>query len=326
MTLYIQEVDDLVNNRVRNKLGTHDSNGNEIVLPLTVDGQPPIDEELKAIATDLVIGKFRLQTSEKSLIWDTATKNLDNYLDRRFGYTRNIPFRHIPLVTLDPAFGPPIQVVSMDAGSGWVPNSLLRVTVDGVQVITTPAQALTDGNGRFDGIEFTIPASSIVDEISVIIITDRKNYKEIKYTREEEFEEADRLVTEDEMLTLLENANIPPPGKIFFEQKTWNTTPIDEAIYGSRSILRFTFRQVLSTTGAGIVGAYNSFELDSSGLGSPLSGPLSNQILRLTDVSGVTVDSHSIDTGQVQYDPRELVEGELQITYESTPSILLDHI
>jgi len=143
----------------------------------------------------------------------------------------------------------------------------------------------------------------------------------IKYTREEEFEEADRLVTEDEMLTLLENANIPPPGKIFFEQKTWNTTPIDEAIYGSRSILRFTFRQVLSTTGAGIVGAYNSFELDSSGLGSPLSGPLSIQILRLTDVSGVTVDSHSIDTGQVQYDPRELVEGELQITYESTPSI-----
>jgi len=182
MTLYIQEVDDLVNNRVRNKLGTHDSNGNEIVLPLTVDGQPPIDEELKAIATDLVIGKFRLQTSEKSLIWDTATKNLDNYLDRRFGYTRNIPFRHIPLVTLDPAFGPPSQVVSMDAGSGWVPNSLLRVTVDGVQVITTPAQALTDGNGRFDGIEFTIPASSIVDEISVIIITDRKNYKEINFT------------------------------------------------------------------------------------------------------------------------------------------------
>ena len=143
----------------------------------------------------------------------------------------------------------------------------------------------------------------------------------LKYTREEEFEEADRLVTEDEILTLLENADIPPPGKIFFEQKSWNTSTTDSAIYGSTSTLRFTFRQILSTTGDGIVGAYNSFELDSDGSGSPLSGPLSIQPLSISDVSGVTVDQHSIDTGQVQYDPRELREGDLNITYESTPDI-----
>ncbi len=63
--MYIQEVDDLVNNRVRNKLGTVDFNGDQIELPLTVDGEPAIDEELKSIATDAVIGKFRLQKSEK---------------------------------------------------------------------------------------------------------------------------------------------------------------------------------------------------------------------------------------------------------------------
>lgn len=181
MTLYIQEVDDLVNNRVRNKLGSTDSNGNEIKLPLTVDGQPPIDEELKAIATDLVIGKFRLQTSEKSLIWDTAVKNLDNYLDRRFGYTRNVSFKQVVLVELTPALGPPSQVVSMD-GSRWVPNSLLRVTVDGIEVVTIPAQALTDENGTFENITFIIPASSIVNEPVTIIITDRKNFKEISFT------------------------------------------------------------------------------------------------------------------------------------------------
>ncbi len=78
ISLYIQEVDDLVNNRVRNKLGTVDFNNDQIDLPLTVDGEPSIDEELKAIATDAVIGKFRLQNSEKPLIWDTAMKNLDN--------------------------------------------------------------------------------------------------------------------------------------------------------------------------------------------------------------------------------------------------------
>ena len=143
----------------------------------------------------------------------------------------------------------------------------------------------------------------------------------LKYTREEEFEEADRLVTEDEILKLLEDADLPPPGKIFFENKSWSTTTTDGAIYGSESTLRFTFRQVLSTTGDGVVGAYNSFELDSSGLGSPLSGPLSVQTLSIDDTSGVRVDDHSIDTGEVQYDPRELMEGEMSITYESTSAI-----
>lgn len=148
----------------------------------------------------------------------------------------------------------------------------------------------------------------------------------LKYTREEEFEEADRLVTEDEILKLLEDTDLPPitfipEGKIFFEQKSWNTATIDGAIYGSESTLRFIFRQILSTTGTGIVGATNSFELDSDGTGSPLSGPVEIQILALNDTSGVTVDQHSIDTGQVQYDPRELREGEISITYESNANI-----
>jgi len=140
----------------------------------------------------------------------------------------------------------------------------------------------------------------------------------LKYTRKEEFEEADRLVTEDEILRLLEDANIPPPNKIFFEQKNWNTAIVDDAIYGSKSTLRFIFREVLSTTGDGTVGASNEFELDSLGLGSPLSGPLIVQILAIHDASGATVDQHSVDDGRMQYDPRELREGELSITYENT--------
>lgn len=181
MYLYIQEVDDLVNNRIRNKIGSRDFYGNDIILPLTVDSEPAIDEELKAIATDLVIGKFRLQTSEKPVIWDTAVKNLDNWLDRRFGYTRDVPFKQIPLIVLDPAFGPPSQIVSID-GSRWIPNSLLKITVDGIEVVTTPIQALTNGSGAFENVTFVIPASSIVNEQSVIIITDSKNFKEINFT------------------------------------------------------------------------------------------------------------------------------------------------
>ena len=140
----------------------------------------------------------------------------------------------------------------------------------------------------------------------------------LKYTREEEFEEADRLVTEDEILKLLEDADIPPPNKLFFEQKNWNTGIIDSAIYGSESTLRFIFREVQSSTGDGLVGAENEFELDSLAEASPLTGPLLVQVLAFNDTSGATVDQHSIDDGRVQYDPRELREGELSISYEVT--------
>ena len=143
----------------------------------------------------------------------------------------------------------------------------------------------------------------------------------LKYTREEEFEEADRLVTEDEILKLLEDANIPPPNKIFFEQKNWNTAIVDQAIYGSESTLRFVFQEIQSSTGDGFVGADNEFELDSLGTALPLSGPLVAQVLGINDTTGATVDSHSQDSGETQYDPRELKEGELRITYENTAEL-----
>ncbi len=143
----------------------------------------------------------------------------------------------------------------------------------------------------------------------------------LKYTRDEEFEEADRLVTEDEILKLLEDADIPPPNQIFFEQKNWNTAIVDQPIYGSESTLRFTFQEVISTTGDGFVGADNTIEIDSLGLGSPLSGALTIQALNISDLSGATVDQHSVDDGRVQYDPRELKTGELKVTYENTTEI-----
>jgi len=181
MYLYIQEVDDLVNNRLRNKLGTVDFNGIDIILPLTVDSEPAIDEELKAIATDLVIGKFRLQTSEKPLVWDTAIKNLDNYLDRRFGYTRDVPFRQIPILIPDTLVGPPSTVVTIE-GQRWKPNSLLKIFVDGIQVITFPVPTIVNVNGQFSGVTFTIPRTSPINDVVEINVTDGKNAKQVSFS------------------------------------------------------------------------------------------------------------------------------------------------
>lgn len=180
--LYIQEVDDLVNNRVRNKLGTVDFNGDFIDLPLTVDGEPPIDEELKAIATDAVIGKFRLQNSEKPLIWDTAIKNLDNYLDRRFGYTRDIAFRQKPQANVDPDVGTTGIFVTLD-GQRWGKNTKLTIQFEGLDVDTTPTNVITNENGRFKDVTFKIPDNATVNQTSLINITDEKQQAtQLKFT------------------------------------------------------------------------------------------------------------------------------------------------
>ncbi len=180
ISLYIQEVDDLVNNRVRNKLGTVDFNNDQIDLPLTVDGEPAIDEELKAIATDAVIGKFRLQNSEKPLIWDTAMKNLDNYLDRRFGYTRDTPFRQKPQAMVEPAIGTPLSIVTL-SGEKWGKETILIFQFDGDTVTTNPTTVITDENGRFEDVTFEIPSGTETDEMSVINITDERQSKQLKF-------------------------------------------------------------------------------------------------------------------------------------------------
>ena len=179
--LYIQDVDDLVNNRLRNKLGTVDFNGDQIDLPLTIDGEPAIDEELKAIATDAVIGKFRLQNSEKPLIWDTAIKNLDNYLDRRFGYTRDTAFRQKPQANVDPDVGTTGIFVTLD-GQRWGKNTILTIQFEGLDVDTTPTNVITDENGRFSNVTFKVPDNATVNQTSLINITDERQATQLKFT------------------------------------------------------------------------------------------------------------------------------------------------
>lgn len=156
IVLYIQEVDDLINNRIKNKIGTIDFNGTEIELPLSTETEPEIDEEIKAIAADMVEGKFRLKTAEKPLLWDTGVKNLDNYLERRFGWTRDIAFRQIAQVSIVPLQGPVGTLVTMD-GMQWRPNSDMTIQFDDQNVDTVPTLVVTDSAGEFEGVTFNVP-------------------------------------------------------------------------------------------------------------------------------------------------------------------------
>ncbi len=135
----------------------------------------------------------------------------------------------------------------------------------------------------------------------------------MKYTRPEAVEEADRLATENEILNVLQTADIEPTGIIYFESKQWNTTIIDDSIYGSRSVLRFSVKDITSTTGSGIIGSGDQIEVNSA------STPLRIQILGLSTRKGFTVDTHHTDDRRAVYDPNHLiVDGEFTVTYEQT--------
>jgi len=137
----------------------------------------------------------------------------------------------------------------------------------------------------------------------------------MKYTRPEAVEEADRLLTENEIVDVLEAANIEPPDIIYFESKQWMTSVIDDQIYGSRSVLRFTVRDISSTSGVGLIGSGDKIELDSNGT------PLQIQVLSITTQQGFSIDKHYLDERKAVYDPDLLIPfGEFTITYETSPA------
>ena len=139
----------------------------------------------------------------------------------------------------------------------------------------------------------------------------------MKYTAPESVEEADRIATENEILARITAKDWIPTGVIQLESKTWNTSIIEDPIYGSKSILRFSIKDVDTTSGGGLIGADDKLELNSG-----IAGTFTIQILGLQTNQGFSMDSHFNDTREKIYDPNQLVKfGEFTITYENTNAI-----
>ena len=155
--LYMNEIDDLVNNRLRAKLGTDNVYGEPIVLPLTSTTIPIVPVELKGISNDLVVAKIRLQNSEKPLLWDSAVKVLDNFLEKVYGWTRDIPFQPIRTFTVLPTTGATSTVVTV-SGTNFEPTAKIRIIFDAGEPTTTPDPIISTATGTFTG-TFIIPAT-----------------------------------------------------------------------------------------------------------------------------------------------------------------------
>ena len=74
---YVDEIDTYVNRKLRRKLGYKNEYGDDIVLPLTPETLPALTFDLNTIANDLVVGKFRHETTADDALWKKADEELE---------------------------------------------------------------------------------------------------------------------------------------------------------------------------------------------------------------------------------------------------------
>lgn len=176
--LYMHQIDNLINNRLRAKLGEYNIYGQAIILPLTFQTIPIIPLELKAIASDLVVAKIRLQNSEKPLLWDAQVKVLDNYLDMVYGWTQHGAFQPVRTLTISPASGIIGSTITV-SGTNFQPTTKLTISFGNTNPTTTPATVITSSTGVFSA-TFLVPTNHS-DSSYEIKIADEMGGKAGKY-------------------------------------------------------------------------------------------------------------------------------------------------
>ena len=155
--LYMHQIDDLVTNRLIAKIGLINIYGQAITYPLTHLTIPRVPLELKAIANDLVVAKIRLQNSEKPLLWDSAVKVLEDYLERVYGYTSSAKYQPIRTFVISPESGVVGATVTI-SGTNFQPTSKITIIFDSINPTTTPTSIITSSTGVWTG-TFNIPST-----------------------------------------------------------------------------------------------------------------------------------------------------------------------
>ena len=167
--IYMQEIDDLINNRIRAKIGSYNAYGDYINLPLTEDTIPSLPVELKAIANNMVVAKIRLQNSEKPMLWDSEVKVLENYLERVYGYTSNKPYQPVRELTISPTSGTVGTIITIN-GVNFQPRTKLSFIFNATYPTTTPSTVITDDVGAFNGVTFAVPSNHPSDSYEIKVV------------------------------------------------------------------------------------------------------------------------------------------------------------
>lgn len=73
--------------QLRAKLGSKNSAGNPVHLPLSNTTRPPLTDHLRDLVARLAEGYFRFSQSGDAKLWDAAQEQFGDALDLEFGYT-----------------------------------------------------------------------------------------------------------------------------------------------------------------------------------------------------------------------------------------------
>ena len=169
---YMSEVDNFINNALRRRLGFKNRNGDQVVLPLTPATIPALDEELKQMANDLVEGKFRFKTTENPTLWTDSQRRFIDYLDYKYGWTREVGYFTNPTLTVTPTTGSAGATVTL-AGTEFKGNSKINIKYAGESQTTSPTNVTTNSLGSFSGVTFTVPTTAVSGTVSEITVYDQ---------------------------------------------------------------------------------------------------------------------------------------------------------
>lgn len=174
LEIYATEIDALLDRWLRKHLGFVNSAGNNIDLPLTFDSTPPIDDDFKRHADNLLIGKFRMETGNGDKLWVEGLAGIDAFLQQKFGWVSDKAFKVRTTITPDVFTGIAGATVTL-AGENFFRFNDLTVLFNGTEVITTPAAPLSDINGKFTNIQFNIPTGQALGGYEIKIQDSRKD-------------------------------------------------------------------------------------------------------------------------------------------------------
>lgn len=169
---YIDEIDTYVNRKLRRKLGHKNEYGDEIVLPLTTETIPALTFDLNTISNDLVIGKFRHETTADDALWKKADEELEEFLTETYGWATSSAFKMNPQLTFTPTSGSANATVTV-SGSEFGIRNKLKVYFNGQEMATSPDPLVADDKGSFSDTTFTIPAGTTAGtfELKVVGVT-----------------------------------------------------------------------------------------------------------------------------------------------------------
>jgi hypothetical protein len=185
LSVYMDEVDELINRELRAKFGRYTEYGYEIPLPLTEDTNPPLTFDLRMIGADLVEGKFRLKTTDDDKLYNKALSALETYLVRSFGWTEGHRFRRYPDISITPTNGASTTTITC-SGQRFKPRGKIIIKIvdeneSGIIQATTPEVVLTDDSGDFSGITFATSSGTAIGSY-VILATDKINFAKRNFT------------------------------------------------------------------------------------------------------------------------------------------------